>query len=102
MSNELEDLPPDNAAPLWAEVQLLTKQREVLETALLKIAYEGHKVTWASAVVVSRIAASISRRSSSSTELSAGGPPVAIIASTCRLYPISVGTLPADVCGCVK
>jgi|KBSMisStaDraftv2_1062788.scaffolds.fasta_scaffold338682_2 hypothetical protein len=29
---------------------LLTKQRDVLETALLKIAYEGHKVTWARAV----------------------------------------------------
>lgn len=50
MSHELEDLPPDNAAPLWAEVQLLTKQRELLEAALLKIAYEGHKVTWARAV----------------------------------------------------
>jgi hypothetical protein len=58
LSHELEDLPPDNAAPLWAQVQLLTKQRNILETALLKIAHQDAKLTWARGVARAALDAS--------------------------------------------
>jgi len=58
MSHELDDLPPDNAAALWAQVQLLTRQRDVLETALLKIAHQDAKLTWARGVARAALDAS--------------------------------------------
>ena len=58
MSHELDDLPPDNAATLWAQVQLLTRQRDVLETALLKIAHQDAKLTWARGVARAALDAS--------------------------------------------